>query len=48
LLKQENKYWAVNDAMKLADTTGLKAAVDPFKTVHCPKKSKFNISNKVT
>lgn len=34
--------------MKLADTTGLKAATDPFKTVHCPKKSKFNIANKVT
>lgn len=34
--------------MKLADTTGLAAFTDPFKTAHCPKKSKFNISNKVT
>ena len=34
LLKQDNKYWAVNDQMKLADTTGMKAEVDPFKTVH--------------
>jgi hypothetical protein len=48
LLKQEVKYWAKNDEMKLADTTGMEAAVDPFKTVHCPKKSKFNIANKVT
>lgn len=34
--------------MKLADTTGLPAYTDPFKTVHAPKKSKFNIANKVT
>lgn len=47
LLKQEQKYWANNDYMKLADTTGLPAATDPFKTVHQPKKSKFNIANKV-
>jgi hypothetical protein len=48
LMKQEQKYWAVNDEVKLSDTTGLEAPVDPFKTVHCPKKSKFNIANKVT
>lgn len=34
--------------MKLADATGLEAPIDPFKTVHEPKKSKFNIANKVT
>lgn len=34
--------------MKLADTTGLDAFTDPFKTQHVPKKSKFNIANKVT
>lgn len=34
--------------MKLADSTGLEAPVDPFKTVHAPKKSKFNIASKVT
>ena len=48
LLKQETKYWANNDEVKLADTTGLEAPIDPFKTVYQAKKSKFNIANKVT
>lgn len=47
-MKQEQKYWAVNDEVKLADTTGDLAPEDPFKTVHCPKRSKFHIANKVT
>jgi hypothetical protein len=41
------KFWAKNDEMKLADASDSPAAVDPFKTVHQPKKSKFNIANKV-
>jgi len=47
LLKQEQKYWAVNDKMKLADTTGEEGPIDPFKTCYVPKKSKFLISEKV-
>jgi hypothetical protein len=34
--------------MKLADTTGKPAYQDPFRTMYSPKKSKFNIANKVT
>lgn len=41
------KYWAVNDKMKLADTTGEVGPTDPFKTEYHPKKSKFNIPNKI-
>jgi hypothetical protein len=46
-LQQQYKYWANLDHVKLADATGLEAPIDPFKTVHEPKKSKFNIANKV-
>jgi len=48
LLQQEQKFWAKTDVVKLADATGEEAPVDPFKTVHHPKKSKFTFSNKVT
>ena len=48
LLQQQNKYWANNDEVKLADTTGFEAPIDLFKTTYHPKKSKFFISNKVT
>jgi len=41
------KYWANLDHVKYADATGLEAPIDPFKTVYAPKKSKFNIANKV-
>lgn len=41
------KYWAVNDEMKLADTTGAVGPIDPFKTEYNKQKSKFNIANKV-
>lgn len=47
LLQQQYKYWANIDQVKLADATGLEAPIDPFKTVHEPQKSKFNIANKV-
>lgn len=47
LLKQQTKYWANNDEMKLADTTGEIAPVDPFKTVHQPQKSKFFVPDKI-
>ena len=33
--------------MKLADTHGNLAPCDPFKTVHQPQKSKFNIADKI-
>jgi len=42
------KYWARNDEMKLADTRGVEAEEDPFKTEHHPKRSKYLITDKVT
>jgi len=47
MLQQTNKFWAKNDSVRIADTTGLEAPVDPLKTTYLPKKSKFHVSNKV-
>ena len=48
LYRQNMKYWAQNDQMKLADTTGEAGPIDPFKTEYHQQKSKFNLANKVT
>mmetsp|Transcript_21789 Transcript_21789/g.33677 ORF Transcript_21789/g.33677 Transcript_21789/m.33677 type:complete len:108 (-) Transcript_21789:253-576(-) len=48
LLKQEQKYWAKNDQVKLAETSCDQAPIDPFKTDHFPQKSKFVVPQKVT
>ena len=37
LLKQNQKYWATNDEMLLADKTGLVGPQDFFKLEHIPK-----------
>lgn len=35
------KYWSNNDLMKLADTNGEEAPVDPFKSFSRERKSNF-------
>lgn len=47
LYKQNVKYWAENDKVKLADTEGVEAPIDPFKTEYHQQKSKFNLAGKV-
>ena len=34
ILQQTNKYWAVNDAIKISDATDEPAPICPFKTEH--------------
>jgi hypothetical protein len=43
LFKQNNKYWAKNDNMKLSDTVGDKGPVDPFKMENVRKISNAEI-----
>jgi hypothetical protein len=48
-LEQDRKYWAVNDGMLLADTTGLPGPACPFKTGRIlPRKSKYSVTENAT
>ena len=37
LLKQNQKYWATNDEMLLADKSHMEGPIDIFKQTHVPK-----------
>ena len=48
LLKQDQKFWAKNDEMYLADTMSEMAPTDPFKTIYQKKVRKQEVIEKVT
>ena len=51
ILKQDIKYWADKDKVRLSDVSEGPAPVDPFKKVFVPqisKKHKFQVPDKVT
>ena len=48
LLKQDQKFWAKNDEMYLADTKSEMAPIDPFKTIYQKKIRKQEVIEKVT
>lgn len=51
ILKQEQKYWADNDKVRISDVQEGPAPVDPFKKTFVPqttKKHKFQVPEKVT
>lgn len=46
-MKQDNKFWARNDEMLLADTKFESGPMDPFKTISAAKEKKNNVIEKI-
>ena len=46
-MKENSKYWAKNDDIRLADVQHSNAPADPFKTQYEPKKQKNEVVSKI-
>lgn len=46
-MKENSKFWAKNDDIRLADVQQTNAPVDPFKTQFAPKQQKNEVASKV-
>lgn len=47
-MSQQQKWWAKNDELKMADSTSFAGPVDTFKQTHVPKQKKNQVQPKVS